>query len=119
MPDELHLSVEDTITGAQTYLDNGLPFQAHEVFEALWKSREPAERDLWQGLAQIAVGLTHALRGNFTGAPTLLRRGIGRLTAYAGDTYGIDTAAVIGWAENVAADPAETPPPLTLRHPSP
>jgi hypothetical protein len=115
VPDELHLGVDDTIALAQTYLDNGRPFHAHEVFEALWKSRRPAERDLWQGLAQIAVGLTHALRGNLTGAPTLLRRGAGRLSAYAGDTHGIDTAAVIGWAAQVAADPAATPPPLTLR----
>lgn len=115
VPDELHLSVDDTITLAQTYLDNGRPFHAHEVFEALWKSRRPAERDLWQGLAQIAVGLTHALRGNLTGAPTLLRRGVGRLTAYSGDTYGIDVAGVIAWASHLAAKPADAPPPLALR----
>ena len=28
-----------------------------------------AERDLWQGLAQIAVGLTHAQRGNGRAPP--------------------------------------------------
>ena len=115
MPDELHFGVDDTITLAQTYLDNGRPFQAHEVFEALWKSRRPAERDLWQGLAQIAVGLTHALRGNLTGAPTLLRRGIGRLSSYDGDTYGINVAGVITWANGLAADPSAPPPPLSLR----
>jgi hypothetical protein len=37
------------------------------------------------------------------------------LTAYVGDTYGIDTGAVIGWAAQVAADPAAPPPPLILR----
>ncbi len=115
VPDELHLSVDDTITLAQTYLDDGRPFQAHEVFEALWKSRSSTERDLWQGLAQIAVGLTHALRGNLTGAPTLLRRGTGRLSSYDGDTYGINVPGVIAWAASVAADPAATPPPLHLR----
>lgn len=115
VPDELNLSVDDTITLAQTYLDNGRPFHAHEVFEVLWKSREPTERDLWQGLAQIAVGLTHALRGNLTGAPTLLRRGIGRLSTYDGDAFGINVAAVIAWAAILAADPAATPPPLALR----
>jgi hypothetical protein len=115
VPDELHLGVDDTITLAQTYLDNGRPFHAHEVFELLWKSRRPAERDLWQGLAQIAVGLTHALRGNLTGAPTLLHRGAGRLTTYVGDTYGIDTVRVIAWAGALATNPAVVPPPLTLR----
>ena len=28
--------------------------------------------DLWQGLAQLAVGMTHLARGNHTGAVTLL-----------------------------------------------
>ena len=34
----------------------GRPFHAHEVLEASWKAAPPAERDLWQGLAQLAVG---------------------------------------------------------------
>ena len=42
----------------------------------------PAERDLWQGLAQVAVGLTHAQRGNSRGAVALLRRGADRLSGY-------------------------------------
>ncbi|WP_261993079.1 DUF309 domain-containing protein, partial [Streptomyces sp. adm13(2018)] len=41
-------------------LDAGMPFHAHEVFEDAWKSGPASERDLWQGLAQLAVGLTHA-----------------------------------------------------------
>jgi hypothetical protein len=40
------------------------PFAAHEVLEARWKAGPDEERDLWQGLAQICVGLTHAARGN-------------------------------------------------------
>jgi hypothetical protein len=69
---------------AQELLDSGRPFHAHEVFEAVWKAgpTPAAERDLWQGLAQIAVGLTHALRGNGRGAATLLRRGVDRLDGY-------------------------------------
>ncbi len=38
--------------------------------------------DLWQGLAQIAVGLTHARRGNARGAVTLLGRGVQRVRDY-------------------------------------
>lgn len=67
---------------AQRYLDDGQPFHAHEVLEAVWKAGPPAERDLWQGLAQVAVGLTHARRGNARGAASLLRRGAGRLASY-------------------------------------
>src|SRR5215469_2339586 len=67
---------------AQRLLDAGRPFHAHEVLEAAWKTAPDADRDLWQGLAQIAVGLTHALRGNARGAAALLRRGVRRLDGY-------------------------------------
>ena len=67
---------------ADQLLRDGRPFHAHEVLEAAWKSGPAEERDLWQGLAQIAVGLTHARRGNTRGAVALLRRGTERVRAY-------------------------------------
>jgi uncharacterized protein len=100
---------------AQALLDAGRPFHAHEVLEDAWKSAPDDERELWRGLAQLAVGLTHALRGNATGATSLLRRGAGRMNAYIGPAHGIAVAAVIDWAEDLAADPAVVPRPLHLR----
>jgi uncharacterized protein len=114
VPDELHMSVDDTIALAQRYLDSGRPFHAHEVLEALWKTQSASERDLWQGLAQIAVGLTHAMRGNAVGATTLLRRGAGRVANYVGDTHGIDVAGVLSWADALAAAPDSEPTNLQL-----
>ncbi|MZE53364.1 DUF309 domain-containing protein, partial [Streptomyces sp. SID5770] len=73
-----------TLREAQRLLDAGMPFHAHEVFEDAWKSGPEAERDLWQGLAQLAVGLTHAARGNAAGGARLLRRGADRLADVAG-----------------------------------
>jgi hypothetical protein len=78
------------ITGAEAaaladrLLRDGRPFHAHEVLEAAWKSGPADERDLWQGLAQIAVGLTHARRGNARGAVALLSRGADRVRGYQG-----------------------------------
>lgn len=80
-PDEA-LPPAPALTEAQRLLDAGRPFHAHEVLEATWKAAPDAERDLWQGLAQIAVGLTHALRGNARGAEALLRRAARRLDRY-------------------------------------
>jgi predicted metal-dependent hydrolase len=83
----------ETVRFAIELLDRGRPFSAHEVFEARWKAAPATEHDLWQGLAQLCVGLTHALRGNATGAERLLERGNGRLERYAaagGSTYGLD-----------------------------
>ncbi len=80
--DDPALPAPQALATAQELLDAGLPFRAHEVLEAAWKAAPPGERDLWQGLAQIAVGLTHALRGNERGAAALLRRGADRLGGY-------------------------------------
>ncbi|MEV5973404.1 DUF309 domain-containing protein [Streptomyces sp. NPDC051921] len=95
-----------TVREAQRLLDAGMPFHAHEVFEDAWKSGPAGERDLWQGLAQLAVGLTHAARGNTTGGARLLLRGAGRVEDYArggAETYGIDAAGVVAWARGLAA----------------
>ncbi|MFE5910640.1 DUF309 domain-containing protein [Streptomyces wedmorensis] len=96
---------EETLREAQRLLDAGMPFHAHEVFEDAWKSGPESERDLWQGLAQLAVGLTHAARGNTTGGARLLRRGAARLADATPEAaaYGIDTDGLASWARELAA----------------
>ena len=91
---------------ARSLVDEGRPFAAHEVLEARWKAGPDEERDLWQGLAQICVGLTHAARGNRVGAVRLLERGAARLEEYdAGDgsAYGLDLGAVVTCAREHAS----------------
>ncbi len=98
-----------TLEVARRLVREGRPFAAHEVLEARWKAGPEQERDLWQGLAQICVGLTHSMRGNAVGATRLLERGAARLDLYAageGPAYGLDLAAV---ASCVRADPATGP----------
>ena len=80
VPDDLVLGPDETVDEAQRLLDAGMPFHAHEVLEAAWKAAEPAQRELWRGLAQLAVGLTHLQRGNSHGAVALLRRGAEHVT---------------------------------------
>ena len=74
-PDDAVLEPGPALRRAQDLLDAGLPFRAHEVLEAVWKTADDPARPLWRGLAQVAVGLTHRQRGNATGAAALLRRG--------------------------------------------
>ncbi|MGW7823151.1 DUF309 domain-containing protein [Streptomyces puniciscabiei] len=98
----------ETVSEAQALLDAGRPFHAHEVFEDAWKSGPEDERTLWRGLAQLAVGLTHAARGNAVGGARLLRRGAGALaeweTGQGEDRpYGIDLAGLTRWARELAA----------------
>jgi hypothetical protein len=104
IPDEQDLAPAQVLSLAQELIDAGMPFHAHEVLEAEWKKTDPAERDLWQGLAQIAVGLTHALRGNAHGAAALLRRGSARLAAYpAAGPHGVDVTGVSERCTELAA----------------
>ena len=84
---------------AQRLLDDDRPFHAHEVLEDSWKSAPEAERQLWRGLAQLAVGRTHLLRGNVPGAAALLDRGAGNLEPYAAEPpHGIDVPGLVRWA---------------------
>jgi len=105
IPDDLVITGRDAAVLADRLLRDGRPFHAHEVLEAAWKTGPPDERDLWQGLAQIAVGLTHARRGNARGAVTLLRRGTERVQAHQGgpDRYGMDIPAVLAAGSDLAA----------------
>jgi predicted metal-dependent hydrolase len=91
---------------AQRLLDEGKPFHAHEVFEDAWKSTEGPERGLWKGLAQFAVGLTHAARGNEKGATALLARGADAIEPYAASApHGIDVAGLVLFARAGAFPP--------------
>lgn len=106
IPDDLAVSPAEAAALGRELLAAGRPFHAHEVFEAAWKTGLPGERDLWQGLAQVAVGITHARRGNPQGAVTLLRRGAERIRGYhvGGELfYGIDPGFVAERAEQIAA----------------
>ncbi len=98
---ERALPPEQTVTRAGALLAAGRPFAAHEVYEARWKAGPEQERDLWQGLAQVCAGLTHAARGRPVGARRLVERGAARLADYAasgGPTHGLDLAAFVAAA---------------------
>ncbi|MGH3533703.1 MAG: DUF309 domain-containing protein [Pseudonocardiaceae bacterium] len=104
VPEDVVLSPDDAVGQAQRLIDDGYPFHAHEVFEAVWKATSGEHRELWQGLAQLAVGLTHVQRGNPKGAVALLRRGADRIDPYAGESpHGLDVAGLAGHARSLAA----------------
>lgn len=92
----------EAVALARALMAQGRAFSAHEVFEASWKAAPAGERDLWQGLAQVCVGLTHLQRGNRVGAARLLRRGAGRLAGRPA-AYGIEVPRVARDAEQLAA----------------
>jgi len=80
---------------------------------------------LWQGLAQLAVAVTHAARGNRHGAATLLERGRTAIKPYSENTpHAIDVPGLLAWASSCLTQIASPnagpidlrPPQLRLTH---
>lgn len=82
VPDDYAPDAREALEEARRLLGEGRPFHAHEVLEARWKAAPRRERELWQGLAQICVALTHLQRGNRRGASALFARGAARISSY-------------------------------------
>ncbi|MEU6034389.1 DUF309 domain-containing protein [Actinomadura sp. NPDC047616] len=115
MPDDLSFTPAEALTEAQRLLDADRPFHAHEVLEAAWKAAEEPERELWRGLAQVAVGITHLRRGNTQGAKALLTRAADRLEPYASDPpHGVDVAGVVRQTRSLAAQATDADAPVHL-----
>jgi hypothetical protein len=115
--DQPALPPAEALALAQHLLSSSQPFAAHEVFEAVWKDTIGPGRELWRGLAQIAVGVTHALRGNESGARSLLQRGAETMAEFAGTTPSdVDVDGIRSWASDASVDLTLTarPPRLTV-----
>ena len=92
------------LAGVQWRLDDGRPFEAHELLEAAWKRAPEEERPMWRALAQLAVGLTHQRRGNETGARALFGRAAERLESLPGPfPHAIDGAGLAASARRLEA----------------
>jgi hypothetical protein len=102
VPDDYAAPPKEALAEAQRLLDADRPFHAHEVLEAAWKAAPAPERELWKGLAQLAVGITHVRRGNARGAQSLLRRAADRIAPYEPAPYDVAAARLAQEARALA-----------------
>jgi predicted metal-dependent hydrolase len=113
-PEGVRRSARQTLTEAQRLLDDAMPFHAHEVLEDMWKTAPADERSLWRALAQLAVGLTHAARGNTRGAAALLKRAAEGLGPYEGRApHEVNVDALLRWLGEQDV-PTRRPPALYI-----
>ncbi|WP_021591523.1 DUF309 domain-containing protein [Actinomadura welshii] len=118
MPEDLDMPPGEALAEAQRLLDADRPFHAHEVLEAVWKAAPEPERELWRGLAQVAVGITHLRRGNARGGEALLSRAADRIVPYQdAPPHGIDVHGIVQRARALAEEPQNGPIPLRLTNP--
>jgi hypothetical protein len=118
-PEQPDFTPTQTLQETSRLLADGLPFHAHEVLEEEWKRSGDDEREFWRGLAQLAVGITHAARGNRRGALALLQRGVRGIEPYRDRRpHDVDVDAVLRWADEASASVEQNvpvalaPPPL-------
>jgi uncharacterized protein len=54
-------------------------YEAHEVWEEIWRKVEGEERLFYQGLIQVAAALIHHNRGNLRGVQIVLPKALAKL----------------------------------------
>jgi len=98
-------------------------FEAHEVWEEVWRSTTPEPRQLLQGLIQIAVAMVHHRdRGRPAVARRVLAKGWRRVEPYRPSALGIDLEDLgrrveswNGWLEHAAGEAPDLPRLLVAR----
>tara|TARA_Y100001968_G_C19334432_1_gene706065 strand:- start:734 stop:1114 length:381 start_codon:yes stop_codon:yes gene_type:complete len=65
-------------------------YKSHDVFEEIWHETYGPERQVLQGILQIAVAQVHLENGNINGATILYGEALGRLKRYEIDDLRLD-----------------------------
>jgi predicted metal-dependent hydrolase len=74
--------VPDLLREGIILFNSGRYFEAHEVWEDLWRETRGPLRLFYQGLVHAAVGLHHLGRGNLNGARAQLLKSVSKLEQY-------------------------------------
>jgi hypothetical protein len=98
-------------------------YEAHEVWEDLWRTLAGQDRLFVQALIQAAVALHHLRRGNLPGARQLARATFSKLAVLPAKTWGLDCEALaedlaLRFDPVLAGQPVPPPgglPPIRLR----
>jgi predicted metal-dependent hydrolase len=86
-------------------------FEAHEVWEDLWRECRPEDRRFYQGLIQAAVALHHWGNGNWRGTHRLFHSGRTYMSAYPVPYQGLDIGSFWREMEQAIADVLKDAPP--------
>lgn len=74
-------------------------FDCHETLEDVWREYLATDRELIQGIIQIAVAYYHLGRDNSLGAKKLFRRGLPRVKKYGENHFGLDLHSFVAKVE--------------------
>ena len=69
-------------------------YKSHDVFEEIWHETGGPERQLIQGILQVAVAQVHLENSNLNGATILYGEALGRLKRFHLANFGLDIEAL-------------------------
>lgn len=96
-------TVEEALALGVALWDEERLFEAHECLEHVWHAAPDADRDLWQGVIQVAVAGVHLQRDNLEGATATLDKAHRRLRSYPDVHRGIDVEQLVVFCEGAVA----------------
>jgi predicted metal-dependent hydrolase len=77
------LPEEEVLRRGAALFDDGMYWEAHEVWEEVWRRRKGLpDRDFLKGMIQGAAGMWHLSQGNYKGAVSVLERAIAYIEPY-------------------------------------
>ena len=83
------------------FFESGRYFEAHEIWEDLWRVSEGSMKLFYQGMIQAAVGLHHRDRNNRIGTAGQLRKSIRNLSKVPSGMHAVDTADLVRQLQNI------------------
>jgi uncharacterized protein len=96
-------TVEEALLLGVGLWNDGRLFEAHECLEHVWHAAPDADRDLWQGVIQVAVAGVHLQRDNLDGAVATLGKARRRLARYPDVHRGIDVEQLVVFCDGADA----------------
>ena len=90
MDEESTINFKDSLFIALNLFNNHEWYEAHDAFEEIWNFVDGDERQVIQGILQVAVSQFHLSKGNLNGATILLGEGLGRIKTRTRINLGID-----------------------------
>lgn len=106
IPDTGDLADGEVWQLALHFLDRGMPFHAHEVFEMRWRACAAVDRAAWRAAAQWGAAETHAARGNRIGAARLAARALETLQSAGPMPSGFDAGRLTSACATLSQSPA-------------
>lgn len=90
--------------------NDGYYFESHETLEDLWLVTPWPERQLFQGVIQLAAAFVHFFRGEYPGTIKLLDAAVKKLREFAPERLGVDVTTLLADVERCRRELAEQGP---------